>query len=85
MREQLQKLANSPQQSWQRFKLGVLLFAIAVGLIIGGAQTYPLLQIPGLLILGAALFFAIWGYFGILSHRLLELLNHWKKHQNKRP
>lgn len=83
MKEILEKVAQDPQASWQRFKIAVVLFIIAVGLIILGAETYHLLQIPGLLILGAALFFAAWGYFGILGHRLLEMQASWEKKQKK--
>lgn len=83
MKEILEKVAQDPQKSWQRFKIAVLLFIIAVGLIIAGAKTYHLLQVPGLLILGAALFFAAWGYFGILGHRLLEMHTSWEKKNSK--
>ncbi|MCY7295637.1 hypothetical protein [Alteromonas sp. a30] len=85
MREQLQKLATTPEKSWKRFKLGVVLFAFSVGLIIAGAQLNHLLQIPGLLMLGAALLFSGWGYLGILSSRLLDLQNNWLKHTKKKP
>lgn len=84
MREQLQKLADNPEKSWQRFKLGVALFAIAVGLIIAGAKIHHLIQIPGLLLLGVAFLFSGWGYLGILSSRLLDMQNGWLKHKNKR-
>lgn len=74
----LESLAHSPEKSWKRFKLAAGLFVIAVALIIVGAQSYVLLQIPGLVLLAIALLLAIWGYLGILSYRLSGFGSKWK-------
>lgn len=71
-------LSQSPEKSWKRFKLATGLFVVAIVLIFAGAQSYVLLQIPGLVLLVIALFLAIWGYLGILSYRLSGFGNKWK-------
>ena len=80
----LESLALTPEKSWKRFKLAVGLFVVAVALIVVGAQSYVLLQIPGLILLAIALLLAIWGYVGILSYRLSGFGNKWKPKSKNR-
>ena len=68
----INNLANDPVQSWKRFKIAVGLFLLAAILIFAGTLFSPLLQIPGLLLLAVALLLAIWGYAGILCHRIVQ-------------
>ena len=70
IKQTISKLAQSPEQSWKRFKVGVILFAASVALILVGSYGYALLQVPGLILLIIALFFSARGYLGILCYRL---------------
>ena len=73
LRRLIHRLFSDPQKSWQRFKLAVGLFLLAVILIFGGATTSsPLLQMLGLVVLASAIVLAAWGYIGILLYRLTQ-------------
>lgn len=72
LRRLITRLFSDPQKSWQRFKLAVGLFLLAVILIFAGATSSPLLQILGLVILASAIVLAAWGYIGILFYRLTQ-------------
>lgn len=67
----LQRLANDPNKSWGRFKLGLGIFCVGAILILIGAKYWFWLQIPGLIILAVGLVPAIIGYLGILAHRMM--------------
>jgi hypothetical protein len=64
---------------WQLFKRGLLLFVISLGFIFAGYKWHPLIQVPGLILLLPALFFAGKGYLGILKHRLSASFSDFKK------
>lgn len=78
-------MANQKQREeevlpyWLQFKKGLLLFVVSVLLILAGYRWHALLQIPGLLLLFPALFFAIRGYYGILKYRLSLSFSIFKK------
>lgn len=55
---------------WQHFKRGLLLFIIGALLIMAGYRWQPLIQVPGLILLVLAVFYAAIGYAGILRIRL---------------
>jgi hypothetical protein len=66
----LQRLANDPNKSWDRFKLGLGIFCVGAILILIGAKYLFWLQIPGLILIAVGLVPAIYGYLGILAHRM---------------
>lgn len=55
---------------WKSFKKGLFLFVIGVLFILAGYKYHPLIQVPGLILLLPALFYAGKGYVGILRYRL---------------
>lgn len=58
------------QLAWRRFKTGVACFTAGALLIFAGYWSFPLLQLPGLLLLLVGTGFAFVGYLGILRFRL---------------
>lgn len=64
---------------WQHFKKGLLLFVVSVLLIFAGYRWQPLIQVPGLILLIPALFYAASGYVGILRLRLKRSFSIHKK------
>ncbi len=68
----LARLANDPIKSWQRFKLGLIVFCVGAALILLGAQFWVWLQVVGLILLAIGIVPAAWGYAGMLAHRLLS-------------
>lgn len=68
-------LGSEPKLSLKRFFIGLGLFAIAMGLIAAGYFYVPLLQVPGLILLAVALFFAFWGYLGIFANRFSQVIS----------
>ncbi|WP_158972669.1 hypothetical protein [Paraglaciecola sp. L3A3] len=66
----LQRLANNPNKSWSRFKLGLGIFCLGALLILLGAKYWFWLQVPGLILITIGLVPAIIGYLGILAHRM---------------
>lgn len=70
----LQRLANNPNKSWARFKLGLGIFCMGAVLILigakGDAKYWFWLQVPGLILIAVGLVPAIIGYLGILAHRM---------------
>ncbi len=79
----IHRLGETPQRSLRCFQLGLLLFAISVGLIYGGAIHWIGWQMAGLVLLPVALCFAAWGYIGILANRLSHFF--YRMEQNKKP
>lgn len=75
LKKHIYRLGSQPQRSWSRFKLGLLLFVPAASLILAGSQYWIWLQIPGLLLLPVALFYAAYGYIGIFANRFAQTLN----------
>ena len=75
LRNLLNRLARQPMLSWQRFKRGLILFGLGVALILSGAKWWVWLQLPGILMLGAGIAFAAWGYAGLLAYRLTQAFN----------
>lgn len=71
----LTRLGKDPQKSWADFKIGLGIFVLAVILILAGARYYYWLQIPGLVCLVIALYYAAKGYAGICAHRFSRILN----------
>ncbi|MFY8273814.1 hypothetical protein AAEU32_06775 [Pseudoalteromonas sp. SSDWG2] len=69
------RLGSQPKLSLKRFFIGIGLFAVAVALIYIGYRYEPLWQIPGLVVLAPALFFAIWGYIGIFANRFAQVIS----------
>jgi len=69
------KAEDRAWQHWLWFKKGLLMFVLSVLFILAGARWQPLLQLPGLLLLVAALIYAIKGYMGILRYRLTSAFN----------
>ncbi|UAA38883.1 hypothetical protein KIH87_00450 [Paraneptunicella aestuarii] len=72
LKQLINKLAQSPDVSWKRFKIGLVCFALSVVLILVGAQSFVLLQIPGLILLVIGLLIAARGYIGIVCYRLSQ-------------
>ena len=68
------RLGSEPKHSLKRFFIGLGLFTLAVALILAGYAYQPLLQVPGLLILVVAIFFAAWGYLGIFANRFSQVI-----------
>ncbi|MGJ8679791.1 hypothetical protein [Paraglaciecola sp.] len=66
----LNRLADNPNKSWARFKLGLGIFCVGAVLILLGARYWFWLQIPGLLLIAIGIIPAIIGYLGILAHRM---------------
>jgi len=73
------RLGSTPKLSLRRFFIGILLFAISAGLIIFGYLHLALLQLPGLILLPVALYFAIYGYLGIFANRFSQILKDREK------
>ncbi|WP_252733855.1 hypothetical protein [Pseudoalteromonas sp. C2R02] len=65
--------------SLRRFFIGIVLFAISAGLIIFGYLHLALLQLPGLVLLPIALYFAMYGYLGIFANRFSQILKDREK------
>ncbi|MGJ8691731.1 MAG: hypothetical protein ACSHW0_04560 [Thalassotalea sp.] len=83
----LNKLGQTPTKSFRYFLIGLLLFTLGVGLIYLVPEISENLQIFSLSLIGLGCLFAIWGYIGIFSSRLLIIMNSHpatKKEQNKR-
>ncbi|SFD21811.1 hypothetical protein [Pseudoalteromonas denitrificans] len=68
------RLGSTPKLSLKRFFIGMILFAISAALIIYGYLYEALFQIPGLVLLPIALFFALYGYLGIFANRFSQVL-----------
>lgn len=68
------RLGSEPKRSLKRFLIGLGLFTLAVAFIALGYFYQPWWQIPGLLLLAVALFFAIWGYLGIFANRFAQVI-----------
>ena len=69
------KLGAEPQQSWARFKLGLLLFMVgAVGLV-AGAHVWMWLQIPAIISLTIGFLIAGRGYIGLFANRFAHVLS----------
>ncbi len=68
-------LGREPKKSLRRFFIGLGLFAISVLLIVSGYFYWPLLQLPGLIVLPLSLYFAIYGYLGIFANRFAQVIS----------
>lgn len=77
-RHLIYRLGQDPAASWGKFKIGLILFVLAAGLILAGSQYWVLLQIPGLMLLPVAVFYAASGYLGIFANRFAQTLNQVK-------
>lgn len=75
----LQKLGQSPNKSFQCFLLGLLSFAIGLGLIYFSTELTQTIQMIGLGLVGLGCLLAIWGYIGIFSYRMLSMMNRHPK------
>lgn len=78
MKRILEKLGQDPQRSLQFFMRGLGLFAIGVLLIYTGYYFHHYWQILGLCVLIPAILLAAYGYIGIFSNRLLNILQRRK-------
>ena len=61
---------EDPRSSWRRFVAGLVIFIPGAGLILFGMQAPHWLQIPGMLLCAIGFVTAMWGYAGLLWHRL---------------
>lgn len=66
-------------RAWMRFKWGLGCFVVGAILILTGANTIPLVQIPGLIFLAFGVLLSGWGYWGILVIRLRSFRQIGKK------
>ena len=73
------RLGSTPKLSLRRFFIGIFLFAISAGLIVFGHLHLALLQVPGLILLPFALYFAIYGYLGIFANRFSQVIKNREK------
>ena len=73
------RLGSTPKLSLRRFFIGIVLFAFSAGLIIFGYLHLALLQLPGLVLLPIALYFAMYGYLGIFANRFSQILKDREK------
>ena len=71
----LQTLGQTPSKSFRYFILGVLFFAIGLGLVYFAVDLPEAVQITGLVFIGLGCILAIWGYIGIFSSRMLTMMN----------
>ncbi|MFT4941486.1 MAG: xanthine/uracil permease [Paraglaciecola sp.] len=70
LRSWFDKVASDANKSWADFKVGLGVFVVGVILIISGAQSWYLLQIPGLICIGIGCIIAAKGYLGIFVYRM---------------
>ncbi|MDP5213248.1 hypothetical protein ORJ66_09370 [Pseudoalteromonas tunicata] len=75
LKQLIYRLGSAPKLSLNRFLTGLALFAISAAFIISGYLYHHLLQIPGLIILPFALFFAIYGYLGLFANRFAQVIS----------
>ena len=68
----LQRLANDPSRSWAFFKRGLGVFCSGAVVVLIGAKSAPIIQMPGLVLLAVGSAYSIRGYLGILLHRMIN-------------
>ncbi|AUC90442.1 MAG: hypothetical protein CL600_03760 [Alteromonas sp.] len=61
--------------SWQRFKIGLTIFAVGVVLLFFISHLYAVLHYFSVAVLLCGFAYAMWGYFGIFMQRFSSLKN----------
>ncbi|MCF6435483.1 MULTISPECIES: hypothetical protein [Pseudoalteromonas] len=74
LKQLIYRLGQQPKVSLKRFLIGIALFGCALAAIAYGYYFQPVVQIVGLIILGPAMFFALWGYLGIFANRFAQII-----------
>ena len=74
-RDVIYRAGQQPAQSWSRFRLGLVIFALGAGVLFASQRYYSLLYWPGFFIVILGFGFAMIGYWGIFANRFARLLD----------
>ncbi|WP_240612837.1 hypothetical protein [Alteromonas flava] len=70
----LYRAGQNPVRSWQRFKLGLGVFAFGLVLLIALPATSFVFTLVSMSTLLLGFFFAMWGYWGMFANRFARVI-----------
>lgn len=74
LRDIIYAAGQQPALSWSRFKNGLLIFALGLGILFASQRYLPLLYWPGFVVVIVGFIIAMQGYWGLFANRFARLL-----------